>query len=134
MNSRKVEHYRQQLVSLGERLKVDLSGLADEALRTTGGEASGSLSNMPLHLADLGSDSFEHEMTMNLLETEGQAFAEVADALNRIEQGTFGICELCEKEIAAARLEALPHVRHCIHCAHEVQDAAEQAGVRMGYV
>ena len=62
-----LDAFRQQLLDLRNRLKGDVTNLADEALRKAGGEASGSLSNMPIHMADLGTDNFEQEFTLSLL-------------------------------------------------------------------
>ncbi len=106
---------------MATRIEGDMSELTDEALRKAGGEASGSLSNTPLHLADLGTDTFEHEVTIGLLETEGQTLQEIAAAVGRIDNGTYGHCELCGVEIGRERLQALPFVRHCIECARRVQ-------------
>jgi RNA polymerase-binding transcription factor DksA len=72
-------------------------------------------------MADLGTDTFEHEVTLGLLETEGQTLQEVAAAVGRIDGGTYGRCERCGAEINRERLQALPYVRHCIACARTVQ-------------
>src|SRR5262249_24936366 len=93
MTPTELETYRQQLFALGKRLEGDVAELTNEALRKAGGEADGNLSNTPLHLADLGSDYFEQEMSMSLLENDEHQLEEVAAALTRIEQGTFGRCE-----------------------------------------
>jgi len=116
-----IDAFRMELLNLRSRLKGDVSHLADEALRKAGGEASGSLSNMPIHMADLGTDNFEQEFTLGLLQNEEQALAEIAAALERIDQGAFGRCEECDKEIPRARLQALPYARHCLDCARKLE-------------
>jgi RNA polymerase-binding transcription factor DksA len=121
MTEQDLEGYRQQLLTLAARLRGDISGLTDEALRKTGGESSGSLSNAPLHLADLGTDSFEQEVAVSLLENERQVFGEIGAALDRIEAGTFGQCERCGQEIPAGRLRALPYATHCLACARRAE-------------
>jgi RNA polymerase-binding transcription factor DksA len=108
--------YRQRLLALMSRLDRDRSQLKDEALRPIGGEASGGLSDVPLHPADLGSDSFEEETTLGLLENEAQLFAEVDAALDRLDQGVFGRCEACHQDIPKGRLQALPYARYCVAC------------------
>ncbi len=123
MNQAQREKYRRQLLALAGRLQGDVTGLAGETFRTAGGESSGSLSNAPLHLADLGTDHFNHELNVSLLESEEQALEEVAAALERLEAGTFGACEQCQKPIAAERLEAVPYARLCIDCARQVEQA-----------
>ena len=118
------ETYQETLLALRSRLKGDVSHLADEALRARGGEASGSLSNAPLHMADLGTDNFEQEFTLNLLQNQEQALTEIDEALERIKQGTFGRCEECEESIPKARLQALPYTRHCVACARKLQQSS----------
>jgi RNA polymerase-binding protein DksA len=121
MTTTQLEKYRQALLSLRSRLNGDVTHLAGEAFRTSGGETSGSLSNTPLHMADLGTDNFEQEFTLSLLENGEQRLEEIADALHRIDQGTYGACEDCHKPIPAARLEAVPFTRHCVECARKLQ-------------
>ena len=124
MTQHELEGYRRQLFNLGDRVEGDMTELSGEALRRAGGEASGSLSNTPLHLADLGTDTFEQEMTLGLLENKGQVLGEIAAALTRLESGSFGRCERCGTEIPRERLQTLPYTRHCVPCANQ-----EQAGL-----
>ena len=81
MTKADLESFRETLQSLRSRLTGDVSHLTDEALRSTGGEASGSLSNAPLHMADLGTDNFEQEFTLGLMQNQAQALTEIDDAL-----------------------------------------------------
>jgi RNA polymerase-binding transcription factor DksA len=124
MTKPEVDSFRQTLLSLRSRLTGDVSHLADEALRAMGGEASGSLSNAPLHMADLGTDNFEQEFTLSLLQTQEQALEEITHALDRIDRGTYGRCEECNSAIPKARLQALPHTRHCVACARKLQQSS----------
>lgn len=123
MNNAQIETYRRMLLGMRGRLKGDVSHLADEALRTGGGEASGSLSNAPIHMADLGSDAFEKDFTLTLLQNEEMQLGEIDAALARIHQGTFGLCEECGKSIPKPRLDALPFTRHCVECARKLQQS-----------
>ena len=124
MTKADLDSYRELLVSLRSRLNGDVTHLADEALRSTGGEASGSLSNAPLHMADLGTDNFEQEFTLSLLQNQEQALDEIREALGRIDRGTFGECEECHQPIPKARLQALPYTRHCVECARKLQQSS----------
>jgi RNA polymerase-binding transcription factor DksA len=121
MTKADMETYREVLLSLRRRLTGDVSHLADEALRAMGGEASGSLSNAPLHMADLGTDNFEQEFTLSLLQNQEQTLEEIRDALDRINQGAYGRCEECAGIIPKGRLQALPYTRHCVTCARKLQ-------------
>ena len=116
--------YRLQLLALQNRLNTDVSDLADEALGKPGDEATVNLSHAPIHMADQGTDSFEQQFTLSLMENEEHTLGEIAAALERIERGTFGCCEECQQTIPQARLEALPYTRHCVGCARELQREA----------
>jgi DnaK suppressor protein len=124
MTQAEMDGYRQQLLDLRSRLRGDVSHLTSEALHKTGGEASGGLSNTPIHMADLGTDNFEQEFTLGLIENEEQALDEIGAALDRQTQGTFGHCEDCHKEIPRARLQALPYARYCVECARKHEQSA----------
>jgi DnaK suppressor protein len=124
MTHNELKSYQERLLALRERLTGDVSHLAREALRTAGGEASGGLSNLPLHPADLGTDNFQQEFTLSLLHNEEQVLSEIGDALERIRKRSFGLCEECRQPIPAARLQALPYARQCVACARKSQQGA----------
>jgi RNA polymerase-binding protein DksA len=122
MSTTELENYRRVLMTLGSRIRGDAAQVQQEALRPAGGEASGSLSNTPFHLADLGTDAFEQEVSANLYENEGQLLEQIRAALARIDQGTFGRCQECGQEIGARRLQALPYTAYCIACARKLEE------------
>jgi len=124
MTKTDLQAFQQQLNALRDRHNGDVSHLADEALRRTGGGASGNLSNMPIHMADLGTDNFEQEFTLSLMQNEEQLLGEIGAALERIKQGSFGQCEECEGAIPKARLQAVPYARHCVECARKLETRA----------
>jgi RNA polymerase-binding transcription factor DksA len=125
MTSEQREQYRQRLLSMAARLKNTDAAVGSEALRQIGGDASGNLSNVPLHLADVSTEAFEQEMSTSLLQNERQFQAEVAAALDRFEQGTFGRCEGCGQSISEGRLQAVPYTRYCLACAQQAEDDGE---------
>jgi len=112
-----IEEYRQRLVTLMRRIKGDLDMLRAEALQSAGGEASGGISNVPLHKADLSGRQFEEDVQLGLVANEELLFAQADAALTRIEEGTFGSCENCQCEIGMERLDAVPYGRLCAACA-----------------
>jgi RNA polymerase-binding transcription factor DksA len=124
MTSDELELHRSDLLASLTRLRADVSQLAGEALREGGGTAGGNLSHLPQHLADLASDAFEEDTTLGLLESQEQTLAETRAALARIDQGTYGRCEECQRDIPTERLRTLPHTRHCVTCAQQVQEEA----------
>src|SRR5712691_12717785 len=124
MTANELDTYRQLLLGIRQQFNGDISHLTEEALRRAGGEASGSLSNMPIHMADLGTDNFEQEFTLSLIESEEGRLKEINAALDRIELGTFGRCEECQKAIPKPRLQALPFTRYCVDCARKLQQSS----------
>jgi RNA polymerase-binding transcription factor DksA len=128
MNTKVLQSYRRRLLDLASRLQDAIVGLTEDTLRTTGGEAAGSLSNAPLHLADLGTDSSEQELAAGLLETQQQALSAINAALERIDAGTYGICEQCGKKIPAGRLKAVPYVTRCVDCARGMETGPATSG------
>jgi RNA polymerase-binding transcription factor DksA len=124
MSKVELEAYRRQLLEMYKRLNGDVSHLTNEALGGPGG--NNGLSNMPIHMADLGSDNFEQENTLNLLANEQQRLEEIAEALDRLNQGTFGRCEECEESIPKARLKEVPYARHCVACARKLEQRSHK--------
>lgn len=77
------------------------------------------------HMADAGSDSYDQDFTLGLIESEQEEVREIMSALERIKEGSYGTCETCTEEISKARLEAIPHARLCIECKRlEEEEAA----------
>jgi len=75
------------------------------------------LSNLPIHMADVGSDNYEIENTLGLMDSERKLISEIDAALERIEDETYGICEGSGKPIPKTRLEAIPWARYCVEYA-----------------
>src|SRR5690242_3288650 len=109
-----VEAYRRCLLALAKRHRGGASGLRFDSSHGLGGESGGGLSNVPMHLADLGNASYEEDMNLTLLEAQEQLLQECDDALSRIAGGGFGLCEECHRPIAEGRLRACPYARHCV--------------------
>jgi RNA polymerase-binding protein DksA len=121
MTEKQKQEYRRRLQELGNRLKGRLDDLRDSALRRTDAEASGGLSNAPLHLADLATDHFEQEVAAGLLQNEQALLGAIAAALDRLDNGTYGCCVSCGKEIPEERLKAVPYASRCVPCEQAVE-------------
>lgn len=111
-----LEHYLHELLRKRGEILGDVTSMEDEALRKTG---SGDLSNMPIHMAELGSDNYEQEFTLNLLEHEQKLLTEIEEAILRIWQGNYGVCVATGKPIGKPRLEAKPWAKYCIEYVRE---------------
>ena len=121
MNKRESKVYKETLLALRARLRGDFSGLADAALRKTRSESSGDLSSMPIHMADMGTDNYEQEFTLGLVEKDRNLLREINAALAKIQNGTYGICEGTGKPISKPRLEAQPWARYSIEHARQLE-------------
>jgi DnaK suppressor protein len=122
-NSRELEYYRSLLLAKRRELVGDMSSMEREALRSASGS---NLSNLPIHMADMGTDNYEQEFTLGLVEKDRQLLREINAALAKIQNGTYGICEGTGKPISKPRLEAQPWAKYSIDYAREL----EKGGVR----
>ncbi len=125
MTNKEQKKYQQRLLEMATRLKENEEGVAKDALRQVNGDVSGNLSNVPMHMADLATDTFEQEMSASLMTNTRQLQTEVAAALDRMEKGTFGTCEQCGRDISEGRLDALPYTRYCVDCAQNAENDGE---------
>ncbi len=126
LSKTQLEEFRQMLLDKRRSIVGDMTGIEAEALRTNRQEGSGDLSNMPTHPADIGTDNFEQEFTLGLLESERTLLAEINSALERIDGGTYGVCLGTGKPIGAARLKARPWARYCIDYAKLIERGLAQ--------
>jgi len=116
-----MEHYKQLLLNKRREILVNVNEIGDEALKKSRLDASGDLSSMPIHMADIGTDNYEQEFALGLMDSEIKLLREIDDALVRIENKTYGICEGTGKRIPKARLEAKPWARYCIEYARMME-------------
>ncbi len=80
------------------------------------------------HMADDGTDAFEQAVDVALQRQVESTLEKVEQALTKLDNGTFGLCEACGARIDRARLEALPRARNCLSC----QSRKERNGIRRG--
>lgn len=100
-------------------LHTYLERLSESGLKTSG-EISG-LSTVPGHLAELASETFEQELSLDILERTQEELRNIADALERIENRSYGLCNDCGQMISIARLEAMPAAEFCIDCKSRIE-------------
>ncbi|MCC7086733.1 MAG: TraR/DksA C4-type zinc finger protein [Pirellulales bacterium] len=120
MKKTEAKAYKTVLLALRARLRGDVTQLADAALKKNG-DGNGDISSMPIHMADLGSDNFEQEFTLSLMENEEATLDAVEASLERIDAGTYGDCEECGAKIPKTRLQAIPYTPFCVKCASAME-------------
>ena len=118
------EKYYNTLVELHDRLLNQMDGLAKESAEQ--------LQGYSLHMADSGTDNFDRDFALSLLSSDQDAVYEIVEALKRIEKGTFGICELTDKPIPKARLEAIPWTRFTVDAQAQLEKDGALRQRRLG--
>ena len=121
MKKQESKVYKERLLAMRARLRGDVNAMTDAALKKTRAEASGDLSTMPIHMADIGSDNFEQEFTLSLMQSEGVTLEAIERALERIEDKQFSVCIECDGPIKKSRLNAIPYTPYCIQCAEMLE-------------
>jgi len=111
-----LERQRQRLLTLKDTLLDSMNGVARDTLRT-----EGETSAFGMHQADAGSDAYDRDFALGLLSQEQDSLYEIDQALKRVEQGGYGMCEMSNKPIPKARLEALPFARFTVECQAEIE-------------
>ncbi len=106
--------FRDELLERRAEILGDVANL-DAARDNFGGE----ISNMPLHMADVGSENYDREFNLGLLETEKKLLREIDEALVRIPRGTYGVCHVTGQPIERARLEIKPWAKYSIEVVRE---------------
>jgi len=122
---------RQRLAEERERLEGVKSTFDDEHLGDlTESESTGELSSYDQHQADMGTETFEREKDLSILEQVESELGDVEHALRRLDEGTYGTCEVCGKVIPDERLEAMPATRLCLEHQAEAEREVRFAGAQ----
>jgi RNA polymerase-binding protein DksA len=116
-----LKYFRQQLEEERGRLKVELDEIEARAARALEVEAAGELSDYDDHPADMASETFEREKDLAIADNLAAQIAKIQTALNKLEVGTYGVCDICGRAIKRARLQAIPFATLCIDCQGRVE-------------
>jgi len=126
LTSADLKHFKQILLEKRREILKNVNEIEDEALKKSRMDASGDLSSMPIHMADIGTDNYEQEFALGLMDSERKLLREIDEALGRIENQTYGICEGTGKLIPKARLEAQPWAKYCVEYARMLEQGLVQ--------
>ena len=116
-----MKQFRQLLITERVKLVEEIKSIAKDAA-TSPRDASGDLSAYTVHMADMAADTYERELSMNIASSEQQILYQIDEALKRLDDGAFGLCQQCNQPISLSRLKAVPYASLCIEC----QRAKEQ--------
>ena len=125
LSRQQLKQFRQLLITERAKVAGEIKSIAHDTAKSPR-DASGDLSAYTVHMADMAADSYEREVSMNIVSSEQEVLYQIDDALKRMEEGAFGICGQCNKPITMSRLKAVPYASLCILC----QRAKEQKSKR----
>jgi len=111
----KFEPFKKLLLKTKEQITGDIRGLSEDN-NGSGNDRGGDVSGHALHMADVATDMYDREFTLGLAATDRELLHNVNEALERIEDGNYGLCITCKKLIPATRLKAIPHAQTCLKC------------------
>ena len=120
-------HFQELLLTKRREILLNVLDIGNGALKKSRQDASGDLSMMPVHMADIGTDTFEQEFSIELMEGERKLLREIDEALQRIEEKTYGLCEGTGNQIPRARLEAKPWAKYCVEYARELESRGQSS-------
>ena len=118
------QKYYIRLLELREQLLHQMNGLAKDSAQEMPGYS--------LHMADSGTDNFDRDFALSLLSSDQDAVYEIEEALKRIEKKTYGVCELTNKTIPKARLEAIPWTRFTVDAQAQLEKDGALKSRRIG--
>lgn len=124
--------YYRLLVGLREHVLNGLNYHTNETLHRSSKEDSGDLSGYGQHMADAGTETFDRDFALSLVSSEKEALHEIEKAIERISDGSYGVCEVTGKAIARDRLKAVPFTRFSVEGQIEYEKTQKRTVQRGG--
>ena len=115
LSKEQIKQFRQLLITERSKVAKEIRSIAQDATKSPR-EASGDLSAYTVHMADMAADTYERELSMNIASSEQEVLYQIDDALKRLDDGSFGVCQQCSQPISMSRLKAVPYASLCIGC------------------
>jgi len=108
--------FKKLILRRKEEVNEEIKHISEDTLKKSQKDASGDISGYTYHMADVATDNYDREFSLGLASKDRKSLYELEDALKRVEEGTYGICQDCKCLIAKTRLRAVPQARLCIKC------------------
>lgn len=115
-NKKELAEFKKLILRKKEEINDGIKHISDDTLKKSQKDAAGDISGYTYHMADVATDTYDREFSLGLASNDREALYELDDALKKIEEGTFGICEACKSLITKNRLKAVPDARLCVKC------------------
>ncbi len=116
---RNYDKIKKQLEEQRTKIAAGIDHITNDNLNLSQRDASGDLSGYTFHMADVATDNFDREFSLDIASNEQQLLNRIDEALQKIKDGTYGICENCDVNIGMERLKAVPYAKLCIKCKEE---------------
>lgn len=121
LNKKDLKEFKKLILKRKEEILEGIKHISEDTLKKSQKEASGDISGYTYHMADVATDNYDREFSLGIVSNERKFLYELDDALKRIEDGIFGICQECKSSIAKNRLKAVPHARLCVKCQQKLE-------------
>ena len=116
LTTKQLREFRDRLLKYRARLLIDLGAIEKEAL-----DVNSDVSHMPIHMADVGSDTYDQDLKLGMAASERNRIRDIEDALVRIRKKTYGVCHLTGSKIPDARLHAKPWAKYTKDAAEKIE-------------
>jgi DnaK suppressor protein len=126
MNRQDKVKLKKVLLKMRENIIAKVQNIEKENLGRLQKDATGDLSGYGLHMADVASDNFERELSLGLAANERELLHKIDNALKRLKERDFGLCETCGKTITLKRLSAVPYAMMCVKCQEQADKLFKQ--------
>ncbi len=124
-NKKDLVYFKKVILLKQEEILDGLQHSLKDTLKSSIREAAGDISGYSFHMADVATDTYDREFCLDLAANERELFYEIDEALKKIKDGDYGICENCKRLIAKRRLKAIPYSRLCLKCQEEKENGSD---------
>lgn len=115
-NKKELADFKKLILKRKDQILEEIKHLSEDTLKKSLKDASGDISGYTYHMADVATDTYDREFSLGLASNERKLLYELDDALKKIEEDVFGVCEDCKSLITKTRLKAVPYARLCVKC------------------
>jgi len=116
LNKKDIVYFKKLILERKDEIVSEIKHISEDTLKKSQRDAAGDISGYTYHMADIATDTYDREFSMGIASNERKLIYDIDDALKKIEEGSYGICEDCKNLIAKTRLKAIPYARLCLKC------------------
>ena len=113
---KELSEFKKIILKRKEEVNDEIRHISEDTLKKSQKDASGDISGYTYHMADVATDNYDREFSLGFASNDRKSLYELEDALKRVEEGTYVICQDCKSFIAKTRLKVVPQARLCVKC------------------